>query len=174
MTIVQPLIAPLYQGRTIIDVLAMFIDAQLGKSSHDLVKDYWTRAQGGKVAGWTITDTNGQPFANADSFWKHALHDGFVTTGAVERGRRIRRREPGSAPDAGSTPDTLDPRTLDAPASSAGGLEIIFRPDPTIWDGRFANNGWLQELPKPLTKITWDPDRVGRAAAGRTAEARNG
>ena len=38
-----------------------------------------------------------------------------------------------------------------------GGLEIIFRPDPTIWDGRFANNGWLQELPKPLTKITWDP-----------------
>ena len=37
------------------------------------------------------------------------------------------------------------------------GLEIIFRPDPTIWDGRFANNGWLQELPKPLTKITWDP-----------------
>jgi molybdopterin-containing oxidoreductase family iron-sulfur binding subunit len=36
------------------------------------------------------------------------------------------------------------------------GLEIVFRPDPTILDGRFANNGWLQELPKPLTKITWD------------------
>ncbi len=35
-------------------------------------------------------------------------------------------------------------------------LEIMFRPDPTIWDGRFANNGWLQELPKPLTKLTWD------------------
>jgi molybdopterin-containing oxidoreductase family iron-sulfur binding subunit len=35
-------------------------------------------------------------------------------------------------------------------------LEIIFRPDPTIWDGRFANNGWLQELPKPLTRLTWD------------------
>ena len=47
---------------------------------------------------------------------------------------------------------TLDPRS-----SNASGLEIIFRPDPTIWDGRFANNGWLQELPKPLTKITWDP-----------------
>ncbi len=37
-----------------------------------------------------------------------------------------------------------------------GGLEMIFRPDPTVWDGRFANNGWLQELPKPLTKLTWD------------------
>jgi len=44
-----------------------------------------------------------------------------------------------------------------AQSQSASGLEIIFRPDPTIWDGRFANNGWLQELPKPLTKITWDP-----------------
>ena len=35
-------------------------------------------------------------------------------------------------------------------------MEIIFRPDPTIWDGSFANNGWLQELPKPQNKMTWD------------------
>ena len=35
-------------------------------------------------------------------------------------------------------------------------LEFIFRPDPCVYDGRFANNGWLQELPKPLTKLTWD------------------
>jgi molybdopterin-containing oxidoreductase family iron-sulfur binding subunit len=35
-------------------------------------------------------------------------------------------------------------------------MEIVFRPDPTIWDGRFANNGWLQELPKPITRLTWD------------------
>ena len=42
-------------------------------------------------------------------------------------------------------------------AASTAYAQIIFRPDPTIWDGRFANNGWLQELPKPLTKITWDP-----------------
>jgi hypothetical protein len=35
-------------------------------------------------------------------------------------------------------------------------IEIIFRPDPSVFDGRFANNGWLQELPKPLTKLTWD------------------
>ena len=41
-------------------------------------------------------------------------------------------------------------------APAAQGLEIVFRPDRTIWDGRFANNGWLQELPKPLTKLTWD------------------
>ncbi len=39
---------------------------------------------------------------------------------------------------------------------SAVALEIVFQPDPTVFDGRFANNGWLQELPKPITKLTWD------------------
>ncbi len=68
------------------------------------------------------------------------------------------------------------------PASQA--LEIVFRPDPTVWDGRFSNNGWLQELPKPITKLTWDnaamvspsdgqtpgpEERAGRRAFARTA-----
>ena len=161
VTVMQPLIAPLYEGRTTQEVLANFIDAQNGKSSHDLVKDYWTRAQAGTVGGYTITDAAGQPFKSPDSFWKHILHDGWIP-GSASRGSMSEDRgsgagvvaapavEPG-APSA-SRPSTLDPRS-----SNAGGLEIIFRPDPTIWDGRFANNGWLQELPKPLTKITWDP-----------------
>ena len=42
------------------------------------------------------------------------------------------------------------------PAASGETLEIVFRPDPTVYDGRFANNGWLQELPKALTRLTWD------------------
>ena len=149
VTIMQPLIAPLYEGRTAHEVLATFIDAQNGKSSHDLVKDYWTRAFGGKVAGWTITDPTGQPFKSADSFWKHVLHDGFVPgTGSVGRGPATEDRTA-----------NVEPRqsTLGSRPSNASGLEIVFRPDQTIWDGRFANNGWLQELPKPLTKITWDP-----------------
>src|SRR5262249_61581274 len=41
------------------------------------------------------------------------------------------------------------------PSGDQNALEIIFRPDPSIYDGRFAHNGWLQELPKPLTKLTW-------------------
>ena len=41
-------------------------------------------------------------------------------------------------------------------APAAGGLEIAILPDPSVYDGRFANNGWLQELPNPLTKITWE------------------
>src|SRR4029079_11546844 len=57
------------------------------------------------------------------------------------------------APAAPSAPEASPTAASPAPAA---GLEILFRPDPTVWDGRFANNGWLQELPKPLTKVTWD------------------
>jgi MoCo/4Fe-4S cofactor protein with predicted Tat translocation signal len=152
VTILQPLIAPLYDGRTIHELFASFIDAQNGKSSHDLVKDYWTRALGGKVAGWTIRDASGAPFKSADSFWKHVLHDGWVPGTASseagsprsEVGAAGALREPQGAPS-------------ESRAGASGGLELIFRPDPNVWDGRFANNGWLQELPKPLTKVTWDP-----------------
>src|SRR5207253_5218125 len=58
-------------------------------------------------------------------------------------------------------PQAVTPRIQDVPTrapqgDSGEGLEIVFRPDPTIWDGRFANNGWLQELPKPMNQLTWD------------------
>jgi ferredoxin len=43
-----------------------------------------------------------------------------------------------------------------APTPAASGLELTFRADPTVYDGRFANNGWLQELPKPFDKVCWD------------------
>jgi Fe-S-cluster-containing dehydrogenase component len=55
-----------------------------------------------------------------------------------------------------SRPVALKAGFASQPQAPASGLEIIFRPDPTTWDGRFANSGWLQELPKPLTKLTWD------------------
>jgi molybdopterin-containing oxidoreductase family iron-sulfur binding subunit len=149
VTVMQPLIAPLYDGKTIAEVLAGFIDAQNGKTAHDLVKDYWTRAYGGSVAGWKITDPTGQPFKSADSMWKHVLHDGFVVGTAVTAGAAAAAvNSQGPIPNAQPTSNAQPPTS---------GLEIIFRPDPTIWDGRFANNGWLQELPKPLSKITWDP-----------------
>ena len=156
-TVMQPLIAPLYDGKTTLEVLAAFIDAQNGKSSHDLVKDYWTRAQGGKVGGYAITDATGQPFKSADSFWKHVLHDGWIpgsAAGAAAAAAPV-------ASDQSPVPSNQSPVSgngqLATGNGSGSGLEIIFRPDPTIWDGRFANNGWLQELPKPLTKLTWDP-----------------
>ena len=59
-----------------------------------------------------------------------------LSVGLAHRSRRAAGGEGGSRP--------------------AGGLEIAFRNDPCVLDGRFANNGWLQELPKPITKLTWD------------------
>ncbi|MFH1574315.1 MAG: 4Fe-4S dicluster domain-containing protein, partial [Acidobacteriota bacterium] len=75
-----------------------------------------------------------------ERFWRTSLHEGIVSgTSAPARQAVLRSgRSPGAA------------------APPAPGLEICFRPDPTVHDGSFANNGWLQEAPKPLTKLTWD------------------
>ena len=70
--------------------------------------------------------------------WRIAIHDGILKNTAAK-------------------PVTVTAKlpALNAPTKTSG-IEINFRTDPTIYDGRFANNGWLQELPKPLTKVTWD------------------
>ncbi|HEX6976443.1 MAG TPA: hypothetical protein VF147_18680, partial [Vicinamibacterales bacterium] len=191
VTIVQPLIAPLYEGKSEIEVLAV-MTPQPDRRGYQIVKDYWTRAFGGGT-GWSIRPADGQPFKNADMFWKHALHDGFVPGSAMADGGPAtpfvaapkpatpapaaaaagaaaaasaqspvpspQSPVPGSQPPVPSSqPPAANPAapSPEPQASSPGGLEIIFRPDPTVWDGRFANNGWLQELPKPLSKITWD------------------
>jgi molybdopterin-containing oxidoreductase family iron-sulfur binding subunit len=73
-----------------------------------------------------------------DGRWNNALRRGLVDGSAAAQ-----------APAA--------PRGQATPVVAPGeGLELVFRPDPGVWDGRFANNPWLQELPKPLNKVTWD------------------
>ncbi len=76
---------------------------------------------------------------NFESFWKRSLEKGLV--------------------GGTSLPSTSVNLNLDVHCKESGSnndLELMFRPDPTVYDGRYANNGWLQELPKPLTKLTWD------------------
>ncbi|MDZ7300800.1 MAG: TAT-variant-translocated molybdopterin oxidoreductase [candidate division KSB1 bacterium] len=131
VTIMQPLIAPLYGGKSIHEVLAVFA-GQPNRSSHDLVRDYW-KAQ--------------RPAADFEKFWQTSLHDGLVNgTALPAKSVKLKPNQFTASYQQAVTKSE----------SSASNIEIIFRPDPTIGDGRFANNGWLQELPKPLTKITWD------------------
>jgi MoCo/4Fe-4S cofactor protein with predicted Tat translocation signal len=152
VTIQQPLIAPLYGGKTALEVIAA-LNGQGDKAGVDLVRDYWTRGIAGQTADyWDIT-----PAETFDKTWRKALHDGFIAgTSTFEADAA----EPDGPDSEGAPRSTASPAVVgtsgrtQAPAMT--GLEIIFRPDPTILDGRFANNGWLQELPKPLTKITWD------------------
>ena len=87
--------------------------------------------------------------------WRRWLHDGFIPGTAFAAAPSA----PGapsapSAPGAPSAPSA--PGAPGIPVSPIPGVEVNFRRDPTIYDGRFANNGWLQELPKPVTKLTWD------------------
>jgi MoCo/4Fe-4S cofactor protein with predicted Tat translocation signal len=156
VSLMQPLIAPLYQGRSALELLAA-INGQGGQSQMDLVKAYWTKAFGSQSAStWTLKDQKGVAFANVETFWRHALHDGFIASTSMLTGAAVMP----AAPEA--------PAIAAAPAAAGSGFEIIFRPDPNILDGRFANNGWLQELPKPLSKVTWDAVAyIGAEAADR-------
>jgi molybdopterin-containing oxidoreductase family iron-sulfur binding subunit len=127
VSIIQPLIAPLYKGRTVHEFLATFSDAP-ERSSYDIVRSYWQTQMTGDF----------------ESQWRKAVHDGVVpNTAAKEKTVAVRG-------------DFAGQLQQQAQQASAGQLEIVFRPDPTIYDGRYANNGWLQELPKNLTKLTWD------------------
>jgi len=78
--------------------------------------------------------------ADLEKFWRRTLNDGFVAGSASTAVNAAAKVNLAGLPAAKATPD----------------VEFLFRPDPTIYDGRFANNGWLQELAKPVTKITWD------------------
>jgi molybdopterin-containing oxidoreductase family iron-sulfur binding subunit len=83
--------------------------------------------------------------AGAEDAWRKAVHDGFIA-GSAATAAAV---EPRSLPSA-----VFDEASL-AAAPPNGALELNFAPCPKVWDGRFANNGWLQELPDPIAKITW-------------------
>lgn len=78
--------------------------------------------------------------ADFENVWRKSLHDGLIAGTAF----------------AAKTVTLKTDAFASATLPKAGGIEISFAPDPSVFDGRFANNGWLQELPKPLTKLTWD------------------
>ena len=125
VTILQPLIEPLYGGKSALEVLSAALGQPAAKGL-DLVKAHWQK----------------QHPEGFDAFFRKSLHDGFVAGSALPA-KVLRPRAGVPAPPAIS-------------GAATDGIEIIFRPDPGLFDGRFANNGWLQEVPKPLTKLTWD------------------
>ena len=129
-TILQPLIAPLYGGKTAHELLSALQGAG-GRTAYEIVQEHWRGRLGEEDFG---------------ARWRAAVHDGIVDgTQSPEVEVQIAFQDPELAASG----------TGEAPGATAESLEIEFRPDPTLWDGQMANNGWLQELPKPLTKITW-------------------
>jgi molybdopterin-containing oxidoreductase family iron-sulfur binding subunit len=141
-SIVQPLIAPLYASKSAHEVLAALSRRTLPGSTDvdydnrtglELVRDHWR--------------ANGPPAAREhfDRFWQKSLHDGVI-----EGSRPTPLKPPSIVPDLMAK---LGPAP---PAASEKTFDLVFAPDPGVYDGRFANNGWLQEWPRPITRITWD------------------
>ena len=123
VSIVQPLIAPLYHTLSELETLAAFVEGE--QQGYKILRAHWA----------------GELGVDFETRWNRALHDGVVA---------------GTAFEVKAAKVTPGPWTSAGPATRSEGLEIAFRTDPAVFDGRFANLGWLQELPKPLTKVTWD------------------
>lgn len=126
---VQPMIKPLYGGRSSLEVLASL--AGVSGDSYELVRATWRESNG--------------LFASLgfDKGWRRALHDGVVAGTQSE------------APRVTLNPGAVADSVASIPAAS-GGIEATFVAHSCLWDGAQANNGWLQELPDPVAKITWD------------------
>jgi MoCo/4Fe-4S cofactor protein with predicted Tat translocation signal len=125
-SLIQPLIEPLYPGSASLPELISLFIDVAPLKGYEIVHRYWQGKQG-----------------DASQSWNLCLNKGVVTT-----------------PTPGAVTDGVPVAKLLPPIAVAGvngsSYEILFRPDSSADDGRYANNGWLQELPRPLTKLTWD------------------
>jgi molybdopterin-containing oxidoreductase family iron-sulfur binding subunit len=147
--VVQPMIEPLFGGRSAVELVAMVTGDDVA-TGQDIVRRTFTEVTSG---------------AFDETLWRTVLHDGLLADADADRRRpgfalpKVRRQ------GLEALVDELWQRWS---ASDEGAFELVFGPDATVYDGRFANNGWLQELPDPITKLTWDNAvLIGPAAARR-------
>jgi MoCo/4Fe-4S cofactor protein with predicted Tat translocation signal len=127
VSVTQPLIEPLYDGKNAIEI----IDALVGKPgipTYEAVKSHWEGELG------TVSFL---------ASWKTAIHDGVI------KGTQFNNVKPKNALNGDAVAGAIA-------ALQHEGDTLVLRPDPCVWDGTFSNSGWMQELPKPLSKLTWD------------------
>jgi Fe-S-cluster-containing dehydrogenase component len=129
ISVVQPLILPLFGGKSDVELLGL-IAGDADRPGYDIVRDTWKPILAEEEVG---------------TKWNHVLHDGLLAGSEL----------PEIAADAAAQA-LADLGPLTGGGAAATELEIVFLPSPSLHDGRFANDGWLQELPDPLTKLTWD------------------
>jgi Fe-S-cluster-containing dehydrogenase component/anaerobic selenocysteine-containing dehydrogenase len=168
VSLVQPLIRPIHTSVCALQLISM-LRGRPQQSGYDLVRQYWKeqglgeQGLGGSGLGESgLDDTERAEQPGFERAWRRAVHDGIIANTRF------------SSVDVELRDDWWDglPKTDDKESASNGQraaisqgagdrsdgilLELVFVPDPTIDDGQFANNAWLQELPKPLTNTTWD------------------
>ena len=126
-SLIQPVIQPLYAGKSPYELAAALL-GQTDANGYDLVRQYWQTQPAGT--------------GSFDAAWRDALSNGVLPGTAAQAAAGV-----AEVNTAAFTPTSQ---------AAASDLSVVFEADPTIWDGRYSNNAWLQETPKPLTKLTWD------------------
>jgi molybdopterin-containing oxidoreductase family iron-sulfur binding subunit len=148
-SLVQPLIAPLYDTRTAIELLAL-LAGQENADARELVRETFKPLAGERwEAKWDAALESG---VLPDSVWPGATPKlSRQTLPADPVGNALR-----GVPRIAANAETALPGTPRRAFPTGDALEVVFCPDASVYDGRFANNGWLQEMPDPMTKLTWD------------------
>ncbi|WP_456440845.1 4Fe-4S dicluster domain-containing protein, partial [Caldithrix abyssi] len=140
LSVAQPMIAPLYDSKSALEVVHL-LTTGLAASGYELVRATWKEILPGQ---------------NFEKRWKKVLNDGYL---APEKSDLLNPR---------LKLKMLSEQAFQTKSTANEILELVFRPSPTVFDGRFANNGWLQELPDPVTKLTWGN---GLLLSPKTAQA---
>ncbi len=143
-SIVQPLIAPLFRTRTLAEVIH-FCAKPPGQSDYDLVRATW------------------QQLRNEDDFdhaWNEWLRSGVIPNSAANGNPPA---QPGAPAQALKPPSAV---------SHENGY-LLLRADPNVQDGRWINNAWLQEIPRPISHIVWDNAALVSPPLARRLELNN-
>ncbi|HET6568166.1 MAG TPA: TAT-variant-translocated molybdopterin oxidoreductase [Rhodothermales bacterium] len=164
-SIIQPLIAPLYDSHTAAELCTVFL-GDPARTAYEIVRAYWQERLGEE---------------SFEAAWQEALRKGVLpeqvsSTGSAETAVPV---DSTAAPRDSTTRSQRGqaeaPRNGTAQEEGPGqGLEIQFKPDPTVWDGSFSSNPWLQELPKPITTLTWTNAALIAPATAEEYDVQNG
>ncbi|KPK14285.1 MAG: hypothetical protein AMJ62_13375 [Myxococcales bacterium SG8_38] len=158
----QPMIAPLYGGRNPIEILASFAGEE-NPNAHDLVRETHQEALKAMTASFLMV---GFPpdGTSADGIWRGGLHNGTLIQPQRGDGKVV----------VGRIVEALGAASAKRASLSRENFEVVFQPDPALWDGQHANNLWALELPDPITKIVWDNAALISPATSKALGVKNG
>ncbi len=147
-SIIQPQIEPLYASVSNIELVSALATGQSVKG-YDLVQETWSHI---------LSPTK------FEKSWRKVLHDGihFQSSGEISLKTNSKLLV-----------NELQTQSFAMRTASAENLEVVFSTSASVYDGRFANNGWLQELPDPITKLTWDNAALMSRTTAKTLGLRN-
>lgn len=150
LSMIQPLIEPLYGGKSEFELLNLLATGT-DKRGYEIVRQTWRNILTG---------------GDFEMQWRRVLHDGVLRHSALTPAKvEIRIR---------AVSDHLAEHPISKTAFDRSHLEMVFRADHKVFDGRFANNAWLQELPDPITKLVWDNAALISPHLSEELDVRNG